>query len=210
MPASLNLARNTKLVVAVGAKRSGQKWPFPASSWPFRPENLGQAAMPSWCLQTQPLLFHNQWDIHGMRVSHGTVIWAFLCPETGFPLSFWTPKPRTDHILGYAAQNDVLRAHSRGHVDPPATPHILWFPTVQIAPNEYLDPCTRANNATARCKLKYIRWVPKYVKRDHRRMPPRHAMPKQAVLAHSEPVLARFGPSKVPKCLQNGPIWDQK
>ena len=37
-----------------------------------------------------------------------------------------------------------------------------------------------------------------------------HGMPKQVVLARFQPVVTHFGPSKVPKCLKNGPIWDQK
>ena len=35
-------------------------------------------------------------------------------------------------------------------------------------------------------------------------------MLKQAFLAHFEPVVMRFGPWKIPKCLENRPIWDQK
>ena len=38
------------------------------------------------------------------------------------------PKPRTDRILGYVAQNRIPRAPS-----PPATPHFLWFPSLRIA-----------------------------------------------------------------------------
>ena len=34
-------------------------------------------------------------------------------------------------------------------------------------------------------------------------------MLKQVILAHFEPVVTRFGPWKIPKCLQNGPFWDQ-
>ena len=37
------------------------------------------------------------------------------------------PKPRTDHILTYVAQNDDPRA-----CRPLATPHFLWFPPLQI------------------------------------------------------------------------------
>ena len=36
------------------------------------------------------------------------------------------------------------------------------------------------------------------------------AMLKQAFLAHFEPVVTRFGPWKFPKCLENGPLQDQK
>ena len=35
-------------------------------------------------------------------------------------------------------------------------------------------------------------------------------MLKQVFLARFEPVVARFGPWKIPKCLENGPFWDQK
>ena len=35
-------------------------------------------------------------------------------------------------------------------------------------------------------------------------------MLKQVFLAHFEPVLMRFGPWKIQKCLQKGPFWDQK
>ena len=35
-------------------------------------------------------------------------------------------------------------------------------------------------------------------------------MLKQVFLARFEPVVARFGPRKTPKCLENGPLWDKK
>ena len=35
-------------------------------------------------------------------------------------------------------------------------------------------------------------------------------MLKEVFLARFEPVSARFGPRKVPKCLENGPFWLQK
>ena len=34
-------------------------------------------------------------------------------------------------------------------------------------------------------------------------------MPKQAFLGRFEPVVARFGPRKTPKCLGNGPFEDK-
>ena len=37
-----------------------------------------------------------------------------------------------------------------------------------------------------------------------------HGMPKQVFLACFELVLARFGPPKIPKCLENGVFCDQK
>ena len=35
-------------------------------------------------------------------------------------------------------------------------------------------------------------------------------MLKQVVLSHFEPVVPRFGPWKIPKCLEYGSFWDQK
>ena len=35
-------------------------------------------------------------------------------------------------------------------------------------------------------------------------------MLKQVFLAHFEPVVTCFGQWKIPKCLENGPFWDQK
>ena len=35
-------------------------------------------------------------------------------------------------------------------------------------------------------------------------------MLKQVFLAHSQPVLMRFGPWKIPKFLEKGPFWKQK
>ena len=34
-------------------------------------------------------------------------------------------------------------------------------------------------------------------------------MLKQVFLAHFEPVVTHFGPWKIPKCLEKGPLWDQ-
>ena len=35
-------------------------------------------------------------------------------------------------------------------------------------------------------------------------------MLKQVFLARFEPVLTRFGPWRMPKCLEKGPLWEQK
>ena len=37
-----------------------------------------------------------------------------------------------------------------------------------------------------------------------------HGMPKQVFSARLELVVARFGPPKSPKCLENGLLWDKK
>ena len=39
-----------------------------------------------------------------------------------------SPKPKTDHILGYVAQNPISSAPN-----PPATTHFWWFPPLKIA-----------------------------------------------------------------------------
>ena len=38
------------------------------------------------------------------------------------------PKPKTDHILGYVAQNVISSTPN-----PPATTHFWWFPPLKIA-----------------------------------------------------------------------------
>ena len=35
-------------------------------------------------------------------------------------------------------------------------------------------------------------------------------MLKQVFVAHFEPVVMCSGPWKIPKCLENGPFWDQE
>ena len=35
-------------------------------------------------------------------------------------------------------------------------------------------------------------------------------MLKEVFLAHFEPVVTHCGPWKIPKCLESGPLWDQK
>ena len=37
-----------------------------------------------------------------------------------------------------------------------------------------------------------------------------HGMPKQVFLTRFELVVARFGPAKIPKCLENGLVLGQK
>ena len=40
--------------------------------------------------------------------------------------------------------------------------------------------------------------------------PGQYGMPKQVFLARLELVVARFGPPKIPKCLENGLFWDKR
>ena len=113
-----------------------------------------------------------------------------LCP-TG-------PKPRTDRILGYVAQNPIPRAPS-----PSATPHFLWFPSLRDAQRDAKTPvpvvtwCSRRAARPAHARGQ--RWV---------HQGPR--MLKQVFLGCFEPVVACFGPRKIPKCLKNGLFHHQK
>ena len=58
-------------------------------------------------------------------------------------------------------------------------------------------------------------WDQKWVKNGSKTFfsksdPGPYGMLKQVFLAHFEPKITRFGPWKIPKCLENGSIWDQK
>ena len=118
-----------------------------------------------------------------------------------------TPKPSTGRILGYVSQIRTPRAPS-----PPATPDFLWFPSLRIAPYHWSlggaggQPGPRtagANGGSTRVpgakKIGFFKVVPRPL-----------GMLKQVFLARFEPVVTRFGPWKIPKCLENGPFWDQK
>ena len=118
-----------------------------------------------------------------------------------------TPKPSTGRILGYVSQIRTPRAPS-----PPATPDFLWFPSLRIAPYHWSlgggggQPGPRtagANGGSTRVprakKIGFFKVVPRPL-----------GMLKQVFLARFEPVVTRFGPWKIPKCLENGPLWDQK
>ena len=129
----------------------------------------------------------------------------YLCPTQ--------PKPRTGRILGKVAQNQLPRAPI-----PPATPQFLWFPSLKIAQR---DPYTLVRVVTS-CSRRAAqhahsggqRWVhrgPRGEKKTFSKVVPRPLrMLKQVFLARFEPVVARFGPRKISKCLENGPFWDQK
>ena len=54
-------------------------------------------------------------------------------------------------------------------------------------------------------------WVKNGSKTDFSKNDPgTRGMVKQAFLAHFEPMVTRFGPWKIPKCLENGLFWDQQ
>ena len=124
-----------------------------------------------------------------------------------------SPKPRTGRILGYMAQNHIPRAPG-----PPATPHFLWLPSLRLAQGDaetsvlVLTWWSRraarpahggADGGSTRVpgakKIIFSKVVPRPL-----------GMLKQVFLAHFEPVVTHFRPWKIPKCLENGPFWDQK
>ena len=124
-----------------------------------------------------------------------------------------TPKPSTGRILGYVAQIRIPRAPS-----PPASPHFLWFPSIRIAPRATQTPyqwslggaggqpgprTVGANGGSTRVpgakKIIFSKVVPRPL-----------GMLKQVFLGRFEPVVVRYGPRNIPKCLENGPFWDQK
>ena len=49
-------------------------------------------------------------------------------PQNLFTLAANSPKPKTDHILGYPAQNVISSAPN-----PPATTHFWWLSPLKIA-----------------------------------------------------------------------------
>ena len=118
-----------------------------------------------------------------------------------------TSKPRTRRILGYVAQIRISRAPS-----PPATPHFLWFPSLRI-PTRHVDRGTSGHlvqpegrPAHAQCGQtvgplgspgRKKSFFPKLFL-DHL------GCSNTSFWAILEPVVARFGPWKIPKCLENG------
>ena len=124
-----------------------------------------------------------------------------------------TPKPSTGRILGYVAQIRIPRAPS-----PPASPHFLWFPSLRIA-----QPATRtpvpvvtwwSRRAARPAHGGGQRWVhqgPRGEKNIFSKVVPRPlGMFREVFLGRFEPLVVRYGPRKIPKCLENGPFWDQK
>ena len=112
-------------------------------------------------------------------------------------------------ILGYVAQNRILRAPS-----PPATPDFLWFPTLRIAQRDTQTPILVVTWWSRRVAWAAHgggqRWVhhgPRGEKKIYSKVVPSPlGMLQQVFIARLEPVVMRFGPWKIPKCLENGPF----
>ena len=119
-----------------------------------------------------------------------------------------TPKPSTGRILGYVAQNPIPKAPS-----PPASPRFLWFPSLRIAQQATQTPVPVVTWWSRRpAHGGGQRWVhqgPQGEKNHFSKVVPRPlGMFREVFLGRFEPVVARFRPWKVPKCLENGPFRD--
>ena len=127
-------------------------WPYPWThvGTPSHPGHMDQVAatMPSqahagaaqeapdigqWEGQDVPLVRPSSCNVKGGIPSSRRYLPTYLTkkapksPKNG-AMCTSTPKPRGGRILGYVAQKRIPRAPS-----PPATPHLLWFPSLQIA-----------------------------------------------------------------------------
>ena len=89
----------------------------------------------------------------------------------------------------------------------------------QNRPTRHVDPYTGGHlvepeGSPARARLGPTVDPPGYPGRKKKTffkvVPRPFGMLKQVFLGRFEPVVTRFGPWKVPKCLENGPFWDQK
>ena len=109
----------------------------------------------------------------------------------------------------------------RGHLVHPQPPTFCGFQALEL-PNETPRPPYRwspgatggqpsprtagANGGSTR--VPGSKWVEKNL--FFKVVPRLLGMLKQVFLGRFEPVVARFGPWKIPKCLENGPFQDQK
>ena len=111
-----------------------------------------------------------------------------------------------------------LQSEFRGHLVHPQPPTFCGFQAAE-SPNETPRPpyqwslgaaggqpgqrTAGANGGSTRVpgakKIIFSKVVPRPL-----------GMLKQVFLGRLEPVVARFGPWKFPKCLENGPFWDQQ
>ena len=111
-----------------------------------------------------------------------------------------------------------LKSEFRGHLVHPQPPTFCGFQAAE-SPNEPPRPPYQwsLGGATGQLSLRTaganggstrVRWAKKIV---FPKVVPRPLwMLKQVFLGRFEHVVARFGPWKIPKCLENGPFWDQK
>ena len=149
-----------------------------------------------------------------------------ICPRTAHKrppnpyklctLAADSPKPKTDHILGYVAQNAILSAPN-----PPASTHFWWFPPLKFALTYAQTPVPRPSRLRQAARGSRKRWVAKWVNKV-RQVQKKDFFSKmildhmecqnkcfQRVLSSWWPVLALLNLEK-PKGLENGLFCDQK
>ena len=146
-----------------------------------------------------------------------------ICPRKGLKRRQKAPKtaqcapaPRNQERAVFGAT--WLKNEFRGHLVHPQPPTFYGFQASE-SPNETRRPpyqwslgaaggpasprTVGANGGSTRVpgakKMIFSKVVPRPL-----------GMLKEVFLGRFEPVVARFGPWKIPKCLENGPFWDQQ
>ena len=160
------------------------------------------------CPLTKSLLLHSNSTMcpgNGPKMAKNGLNMRCLCQKS--------PKPRTGRILGYVAQNRIPRAPR--HPQPPTfggvqasespneTPRPPYYWSLGGAGGQHSPRTVGANGGSIRVpgaqKIIFFKVVPRPL-----------GMLKQVFLGRFEPVVSRFGPWKIPQCLENGPFQDQK
>ena len=160
-----------------------------------------------------------------LLVTKGTLVPSnsTICPRNG---PKWRQKAPKTAQCAPAPQNQEwavswatwLKTQFRGHLVHPQPPTFCGLQASE-SPNETRRPpyqwslgaaggpasprTVGANGGSTRVpeakKIIFYKVVPRPL-----------GMLKQVFLGRFEPVVMRFGPWKIPKCLENGPFWDQK
>ena len=116
--------------------------------------------------------------------------------------------PETKHgpYLGLRAS----KSDSKGTYSP-RNPPLFVVPKPKNRPTSHLDPRTSGHLVEPDAGQRWVHEGPRGEKIFFSKVVPGPlGMLKQVFLAHFELVVTRFGPWKIPKCLENGPFWDQK
>ena len=111
-----------------------------------------------------------------------------------------------------------LKTEYRGHLAQPQAPTFCGFQASEL-PNKTPRPpykCSLGGAEGQRCphtvgangRSTRVPGAKKII--FFKVVPGPFGMLKQVFLGRFERVVARFGPWKIPKCLENGPLWDQK
>ena len=147
---------------------------------------------------------------------------SMICPRNGPKMRQKAPKsaqcaPTPRNQAGAVSWALWLKIRFRGHLVHPQSPTFCGFQASQ-SPNETRRPSNQwslgaaggqpgprmagANGGSTRVpgakKIIFSKVVPRPL-----------GMLKHVFLGRFEPVVTRFGPWKIPKCLENGPFWTQ-